>query len=70
MVTSAPGGLIGSVSVLTPGVYSVPPANPVSVTGGTGTGATFNLTLGLIGDTLTIYGIHLPPRPSAWGAGR
>jgi Ca2+-binding RTX toxin-like protein len=56
MVTSAPGGLIGSVSVLTPGVYSVPPANPVIVTGGTGTGATFNLTLGLIGDTLTING--------------
>src|SRR5439155_12224 len=26
------------------GLYSAPPANPVSVTGGTGTAATFNLT--------------------------
>ncbi|MHC0026988.1 SGNH/GDSL hydrolase family protein [Enterobacter vonholyi] len=37
-------GAITSVAVSTPGVYTATPANPVSVTGGSGTGATFTLT--------------------------
>ncbi|MDW3568239.1 MULTISPECIES: SGNH/GDSL hydrolase family protein [Enterobacter cloacae complex] len=37
-------GTITAVAVDTAGVYSTVPVNPVSVTGGTGTGATFTLT--------------------------
>lgn len=46
-VTAVSGGVITGVSVLTPsfGIYSaLPPSTPATVTGGTGTGATFNLT--------------------------
>ena len=43
-VTGVTGGVITSVSALNSGAYTTPPANPVSVTGGTGSGATFNLT--------------------------
>ena len=37
-------GTVPSVKVLNPGNYTTQPTNPVSVTGGTGTGATFNLS--------------------------
>lgn len=37
-------GAITSVAVTTPGVYTTTPSNPASVTGGSGTGATFTLT--------------------------
>ena len=37
------GGVVDSVVVTTTGDYSVAPSNPVSVTGGTGAGATFDL---------------------------
>lgn len=43
-VTSVVGGTIDGVIVLTPGLYTVQPASPAGVTGGTGAGATFNLT--------------------------
>jgi len=36
---------VTAVTVIDPGEYLSPPANPVPVTGGTGAGATFNLTL-------------------------
>jgi hypothetical protein len=38
------GGKITGVSVVNAGSYSAVPSNPVSVTGGSGTGAKFNLT--------------------------
>lgn len=44
-VTAVSAGVITAVKILTSGAYTVNPTNPVSVTGGTGTGATFNLTL-------------------------
>ena len=44
-VTSVNAGVITAALARTPGVYSANPANPVSVTGGGGTGATFNLTM-------------------------
>jgi len=45
-VTAETGGVIDSVSVTNQGRYTVPPSNPVSVTGGTGgDDATFDLTL-------------------------
>lgn len=43
-VTSVSGGVIDGVEITESGIYSVAPSNPVSVTGGTGTGATFNMT--------------------------
>ena len=46
-VTGVSGGVITSASPLNFGQYSVLPTNPVSVTGGTGSGATFNITYGI-----------------------
>ena len=46
-VTAVSGGVITAASVATGGSYTVAPTNPVSVTGGSGSGATFNLTFGL-----------------------
>jgi hypothetical protein len=43
-VASAPGGVIASVTIHDSGAYTTVPGNPVSVTGGSGSGATFNLT--------------------------
>lgn len=42
---TTPGQRIASAFAISPGAYSVEPTNPVSHTGGTGTGATFNLRL-------------------------
>lgn len=42
-VTAASGGAITGIAVETAGEYTVAPSNPVSVTGGGGSGATFNL---------------------------
>jgi hypothetical protein len=52
-VTTVSGGVITGVSVATGGSYTVAPTNPVSVTGGSGSGATFNLSF-CIGSTFTI----------------
>lgn len=43
-VLAVSGGAVTSVALNTAGDYSAAPSNPVSVTGGTGSGATFNLT--------------------------
>jgi len=43
-VLAISAGLVTSVEVASRGAYTVVPANPVAHTGGTGTGATFNLT--------------------------
>ncbi len=44
-VVTAGGGIISAVVITnSPAAYSVFPANPVSVTGGSGSGATFNLS--------------------------
>ena len=45
-VTGETAGKIDTVSVEDEGGYTTAPTNPVSVTGGSGLGATFNLTLG------------------------
>jgi hypothetical protein len=52
-VTTVSGGVITGVSVTTGGSYTVAPTNPVSVTGGSGSGATFNLSF-CISSTFTI----------------
>jgi hypothetical protein len=46
-VTAVSGGVITAVSVNQFGAYTVLPTNPVSVTGGTGSGATFTLGWGI-----------------------
>lgn len=43
-VTGVSGGVVTAVTPLNFGTYSVLPTNPVSVTGGTGTGLTVNVT--------------------------
>jgi len=43
-VTAVSAGVITAFTVANSGVYTVLPTNPISVTGGTGTGATFNVT--------------------------
>mgnify|MGYP000229598556 FL=1 len=43
-VTSVSGGVITGVSIAGSGSYSIAPPSPSSVTGGTGSGAEFNLT--------------------------
>ena len=45
-VSSVSGGVITAVTVQSAGLYSALPSNPVSVTGGSGTSATFNLSSG------------------------
>ena len=44
---NAQTGSVNTVVISNPGNYSVFPISPVSVTGGQGTGATFNITTGL-----------------------
>jgi hypothetical protein len=41
------GGVISGLNLISGGVYTVAPANPVSVTGGHGTGATFTINFGI-----------------------
>src|SRR5205085_3587079 len=44
------------VSVSSPGVYAVLPTNPVTATGGSGTGATFNVYDGAVKPMLSPFG--------------
>lgn len=62
---------VGVVSVPTPGVYTTYPTNPASVTGGSGSGATFTLTPGFeTSNTFTIdvgsgpVTVHVPAAPN------
>jgi len=57
-VTAEVGNVITGVSVDHEGAYSSVPANPVSVTGGSGAGATFNLTWGPAIQQADVYGIE------------
>lgn len=47
-VTSVSGGVIDGIEITERGAYTATPSNPVSVTGGTGSGATFNMTWALL----------------------
>jgi hypothetical protein len=60
-----------TATVGTAGSYSVLPANPVSATGGSGTGATFNLTYGVSSVVVTNGGEDYvtPPTVSFTGGG-
>jgi len=52
-VATVSSGVITAVTVSLASTYTATPTNPVSVTGGTGSGATFNLTYGTL-NTFTI----------------
>lgn len=64
-VVSVSSGVITAASVITSGVYTATPANPVSVTGGTGSGATFSLTWNP-GVASSIYNGATWARNGAW----
>jgi hypothetical protein len=53
-VSTVSSGVITAVTITLNAGYSAIPTNPVSVTGGTGSGATFNLTYGIANASFTI----------------
>ena len=53
-VSTVSAGVITGITTAIGGVYSVVPTNPISVTGGTGSGATFTLTNWGLSATFTI----------------
>jgi hypothetical protein len=68
-VTGVSGGVITSVSRTTGSGYSVLPSNPVSTTGGTGSGATLNLTWTVSGFTITNAGSGYVEQPTVTFSG-
>jgi len=63
-VSTVSGGVITGITVSSAGAYSVLPTNPVSVTGGSGSGATFNLTWAVISFTITNAGSGYIEQPT------
>ena len=63
-VSTVSAGVITAVTVTRGGDYTVAPTNPASVTGGTGTGATFNLTFGILVFTITNAGSGYVEQPT------
>ena len=70
-VVAVSSGIITSFVGIDSGDYDALPTNPVSVTGGTGSGATFNLTWGVLAITVTDGGSGYddPPAITITGAG-
>jgi len=67
------GGVITSVTVTQSGSYTVRPANPVTVTGGGGSGATLNLVWGVNSVTIVnggdVTGLPASPANTTGGSG-
>jgi hypothetical protein len=63
-VSTVSAGVITAVTVSNAGAYTALPTNPVSVTGGTGSGATFNLTWAVIAFTITNAGSGYVEQPT------
>lgn len=53
-VDAVTGGVVDTVSLVSAGDYSAIPADPVATTGGTGTGATLNVTFGSVKALLVV----------------
>jgi hypothetical protein len=69
-VTAVSGGVVTAVSALNFGSYSVIPTSPVATTGGTGSGATLNLTYGISGTfTITNAGSGYVEQPTVTFSG-
>jgi hypothetical protein len=63
-VDTVSSGVITAATLTNGGTYTVIPANPASVTGGTGTGATFNVTYGVVGLSITTAGSGYIEQPT------
>lgn len=63
-VTTVSSGAVTGVSVTNFGNYTAIGANPVSCTGGTGTGATFNVSLGVLSLTVGTAGSGYVEQPT------
>jgi hypothetical protein len=69
-VTAVSAGVVTAVTALNFASYSALPTNPVSVTGGTGTGATLNLTYGVTASfTITNAGSGYVEQPTVTFSG-
>lgn len=68
-VTAVSGGVITAVTAVNFPTYTVLPTNPVSVTGGTGTGATFNLTWSVYSFNITNAGSGYTSQPTVTFSG-
>jgi hypothetical protein len=68
-VATVSSGVITSVTGTTSGLYSVTPANPVSVTGGSGTGATFTVNYAVNTFTITNAGSGYIEQPTVTFSG-
>ena len=53
-VSTVSSGVITAVTIAANGAYATPPTSPISVTGGTGTGATFTTTAWGVASTIVI----------------
>jgi hypothetical protein len=63
-VATVSGTAVATVTVFFNGSYTVLPSSPVSVTGGSGTGATFTFSFGLSAATITSTGANYTSPPS------
>ncbi len=68
-VNTVSGGVITGATLTNGGTYTVIPTNPVSVTGGSGTGATFNVTYGILGLSITTAGSGYVEEPTVTFSG-
>jgi hypothetical protein len=68
-VTGVTAGVITAVTALNFGAYNVLPTAPVSVTGGTGTGATLNPSYGIQAPTITTSGSGYIEQPTVTFSG-
>jgi hypothetical protein len=68
-VSAVSSGVITAVTATSGGAYTVAPTNPVSVTGGSGSGATFNLTWAVISFTITNAGSGYIEQPTVTFSG-
>jgi hypothetical protein len=63
-VDTVSGGVITAATLTNGGTYTVIPSNPASVTGGSGTGATFNVAYGILGLAIGAAGSGYVEQPT------
>jgi len=63
-VSTVSSGVITAVTVTRGGDYTASPTNPASVTGGTGSSATFNLTFGILNPVVSVAGSGYIEQPT------
>ena len=63
-VTSVYNGAISGLAILTPGVYFIANSNPITFTGGSGTGANANVYYGVNTPTITYSGVGYTELPT------